>query len=199
MKVYIVLLTFLSVFFSQAVLSEDSEASMQKSEVQFSIDIHGDNFDELKLAGYNGHPLQMFMTHPNSGREYRFEVIISEIFHADELMPKVYLKVSEQDISQGEWLERASYELISPYDNDVQFSTLSENGEGIKGDIRVSSFELDKLACSDSQIEYDENSGMQVSPSSCCSAKCLDGSGQRLSCCGAGATCCGCGVCCQAP
>ena len=153
MKTLMMSSIFLFVIVNASLVSESYASERQASEINFSLDIYGDDFNALKAVVYHNHPMQMFVSHPNSGREYRFELLVSEVPHEGESIPKVYLKINEKEYGQNGWTEHAAFEVTKRYDDDVQFSRLSATGEGIKGDIRVSTYDLAEEESSFSQTE----------------------------------------------
>lgn len=131
---------FLLSIFNLPVMAESPFSERAASEVNFTLDIQGDNFDGLQAIVYNNHPMQMFVSHPNSGREYRFEVLISEIPHADEMLPKAYLKVYEKIYQQEAWKEHAFFELLMRYNSGVDFSIGSDDSHKVIGHLIISPY-----------------------------------------------------------
>lgn len=132
-----------------------SAAQQPTSAVNFTLDIEGEPFNDLQVTSYHGHPVQLFLMGSNE-KEYRFDVLVHETApsqdvasdpissnnaFADQGKPKVYLRVHTKDAPQNVWLEKAAYEFILPYGHEVQFSTLSDAGVGITGQLQVSAVE----------------------------------------------------------
>ncbi len=88
--------------------------------------------------------------------------------------------------------------VIDPANVGQPGTVMIESPDGQRTGIEVLSHALIELDPTSGKPDCtDGDSALRVQPyDGCCNRACLDGSGNRLRCCGASG-CCGCGVCCQ--
>ncbi|ATZ72949.1 hypothetical protein CWC33_04245 [Idiomarina sp. X4] len=186
-----------TIFLISALLSFDAFPGNDKEgltavEVSFDINIKGDEFSDLKAIPVLGHPMTLYMTHPNSMEDYKIEILVSELTHQGKQIPKLYLKAYKKE--KDSWDNIDSIETMQGYNSSSSFSIGSDSDDVLSGKTTISTYDKEIKANS---IEECSSTNM-LSAQSCCSIPCQDGSPNKLKCCG-GVGCCGCGICCQIP
>ncbi|MCA1767318.1 MAG: hypothetical protein LC639_03710 [Idiomarina sp.] len=186
-----ILLITLGLILPNTASAQDSNY-LSAVEVSFDLRIEEDNFKNLKAIPVLGHPMELYLTHPNSLEEYKLEILVSEIFHNNEKVPKLYLEAYNK--KQDAWRKVESIETIQLYDTSSKFSIQGNTNNVLSGQATISTYDKPY----DSSDIKECNSTNMLSTQSCCTVPCSDGSQNKLKCCG-GVGCCGCGLCCQIP
>lgn len=185
-------------FIAMSVTAIADTKSNDKVEVNFSVEVNEDEFENLKVIGFLGQPVQLFLDHPNSTREYKFEVLVNEMTDEETSYLKVHLDIDEKTYDE-KWNNVRSFQFAQHYGDDVEFSVGGDsksNFSGVVSVVRYQGNDDENLTFTD--CDSGPADGSVTLSTSCCSVKCDDGSGSILRCCG-GLNCCGCGNCCQIP
>lgn len=191
LKIVSILVVIAALLLPSSAIAKDKNAPTAV-EVSLELMIEADNFKDLKAIPILGHPMELYLTHPNSLNEYKLEILVSEIFHSDKKVPKLYLEVYKK--KQNSWTKIESIETLQLYDTPSEFSIQGNANNALSGEAIISAYNKQF----DTNDIKECNSTSMLSTQSCCIVDCNDGSQNKLKCCG-GLGCCGCGLCCEVP
>ena len=153
----LILLLASSVTSSQAGelnIDEKSQASTQAASLKLDFGYDGELFTNIIANAFVGHPMSLYLSHPNSQNEYKVEVLINLFEHSGKTAAKVYLSFHKK--LYDSWENERAIEA-SLYLNDTSSFSISDASDNhlIEGQLTVSAYSGKLPEGASTSAEYD--------------------------------------------
>lgn len=133
-------------------VNENSQASIQAASISLNFGYDGELFTDISANAFVGHPMSLYLSHPNSQNEYKIEVLINLFEHSGKKAAKVYLSFHKK--LYNSWENEKAIETTLYLNDSASFAISDPNQNNlIEGQITVSEYQgeipQDKLISAD--------------------------------------------------